>query len=133
MSVFNSTEEAIEYFKGERFATSAGMKIHEITDDYVTCCVKLEERHKNALGGIMGGVIFTLADFAFAVLVNNIHRPTVAQQVSINFLSAPKGNNITAKAVCVKDGRSSCVVNVDVYDDTNRHIAQFVGTGFKLS
>jgi acyl-CoA thioesterase len=31
-----------------------------------------------------------------------------------------------------KDGRSSCVVNVDVVDDLGREIAQFVGTGFKL-
>ena len=31
-----------------------------------------------------------------------------------------------------KDGRASCVVNVDVVDDTGREIAQFVGTGFKL-
>ena len=28
--------------------------------------------------------------------------------------------------------RASCVVNVDVVDDTGREIAQFVGTGFKL-
>ena len=31
-----------------------------------------------------------------------------------------------------KDGRSSCVVNVDIVDDSGREIAQFVGTGFKL-
>ena len=57
---------------------------------------------------------------------------TVAQQVSINYLSAAKGTRLTATARYRKDGRSSCVVNVDVIDDTGRDIAQFVGTGFKL-
>ena len=81
----------------------------------------------------MGGAIFTLADFAFAVLTNDRERVTVAQQVSINYLSAPKGERLVAKAVYKKDGRSSCVVNVDVSDDSGREVAQFVGTGFKLA
>lgn len=132
MSEFKTLEEAREYFKGERFATAAGMHIDEMTDEYVICSVTLEDRHKNALGGIMGGAIFTLADLAFAVLVNNDHNPTVAQQVSINFLNMPKGRTMSAKAQFKKNGRSSAVVNVDVYDENDLAIAQFVGTGFKL-
>ena len=31
-----------------------------------------------------------------------------------------------------KDGRTSCVVVVDVSDDAGRDVAQFVGTGFKV-
>ena len=80
----------------------------------------------------MGGVIFTLADFAFAVLANSIHLPTVAQQVSINFLGAPKGEKLFAKSTCRKSGKNSTVIIVDVTDDTGRDVAQFVGTGFKL-
>ena len=131
MAVFDNIEDAREYFKGEKFATGAGMQIDEMTDEYVTCSVLVEERHQNALGGVMGGAIFTLADFAFAVMVNNIHRPTVAQNISIIFLNSPKGKKMFAKAVCKKDGRTTCVVNVDVYDEEDRPIAQFTGTGFK--
>ncbi|MBR4249209.1 MAG: PaaI family thioesterase, partial [Verrucomicrobia bacterium] len=63
---------------------------------------------------------------------SNVHRPTVAQQVSINYLNTPKGRRLIARSICRKDGRTSCVYNVDVTDDTGREIAQFVGTGFKL-
>ena len=56
----------------------------------------------------------------------------MAQQVSINYLAAPKGERLVATARYRKDGRNSCVVNVDVIDDAWRDIAQFVGTGFKL-
>ena len=80
----------------------------------------------------MGGVIFTLADFAFAVCANNIHSLSVAQQVSINYLSAPKGQRLTAKSRCVKSGKSTTVINVDVSDETGRQVAQFTGTAFKL-
>ncbi|MBO4618529.1 MAG: PaaI family thioesterase [Victivallales bacterium] len=84
------------------------------------------------MGGVMGGAIFTLADFAFAALSNQLHHGTVAQQISINYLAAPKGDRLMARAVCRKNGRSSCVINVDVTDDLGRDVAQFVGTGFKL-
>ena len=80
----------------------------------------------------MGGAIFTLIDLAFAAAANNVHRPTVAQQVSVNFLSGSRGARLTATAACRKDGRTSCVYNVDVTDDLGRDIAQAVITGFKL-
>lgn len=132
MSTFKSLEEAQAYFQGDRFATEAGMTLDALGEKSAVCSVTLSERHRNANGGVMGGAIFTLADFAFAAAVNNVHRPTVAQQVSINYLSAPRGARLTAAARCVKDGRTTCVYIVDVTDDTGRPVAQFVGTGYKL-
>ena len=132
MSTFNSIEEAREFFKGDKFATNLGVNLEKLDEDSSECSLELNDGHKNAVGGVMGGVMFTLADFAFAVLSNNLHSPTVAQQVSVNYLSAPKGNKLIARAVCKKNGRSSSIINVDVSDDTGRDIVQFVGTGFKL-
>ncbi len=132
MSTFNSIEEAREFFKGDKFATNLGVNLEKLDEDSCECSLELNDGHKNAVGGVMGGVMFTLADFAFAVLSNNLHSPTVAQQVSVNYLSAPKGNKLIARAVCKKNGRSSSIINVDVSDDTGRDIVQFVGTGFKL-
>ena len=132
MATFKTVEEAREYFKGDRFATGAGMSLDELTQESSLCSVTLDESHKNANGGIMGGVMFTLADLAFAALANNIHMPTVAQQVNINYLSAPKGSRLFARAVCRKNGSRTVVINVDVTDDTGRDIAQFTGNGFKL-
>lgn len=132
MSTFNSIEEAREFFKGDKFATNLGVSLEKLDEDSCECSLELNDGHENAVGGVMGGVMFTLADFAFAVLSNNLHSPTVAQQVSVNYLSAPKGNKLIARAVCKKNGRSSSIINVDVSDDTGRDIVQFVGTGFKL-
>jgi acyl-CoA thioesterase len=133
MGNFKTTEEAREYFREDKFATLNGMTLDEVDDDHSVCSLTLSERHRNAFGGVMGGAIFTLADFAFATLTNDRENTTVAQQVSINYLSAPKGERLIATAVFKKNGRSSCVVNIDVVDETGREVAQFVGTGFKLT
>ena len=127
-----NAEEARDYFSQDRFATENGMSIDELDGEHAVTSVTISSRHKNAFGGVMGGAIFTLADFAFAALTNDRERVVVAQQVSINYLSPAKGNRLVATARYRKDGRSSCVVNVDVTDETGRDVAQFVGTGFKV-
>lgn len=132
MSHFASLEDARDYFSRDRFATENGITLDALDGERAVTSLTLGERHRNAFGGVMGGAIFTLADFAFAALTNGRGRLTVAQQVSINYLSAPKGGRLVATARYRKDGRSSCVVAVDVADDTGRDIAQFVGVGFKM-
>lgn len=129
---FNSVDEAKEFFYKDKFAVNTGITLDELTEDEAICSLKLTDEHRNAYGGVMGGVIFTLGDFAFAVLSNQIHQLTVAQQVDIHYLSAPKGDKLIAKATCRKDGRTSSIINVDISDDVGRDVAQFIGTGFKL-
>lgn len=132
MSVFKDLEDARAYFTGDRFAVENGMVLEEIGDGYSVCSLELSEHNRNANGGVMGGAIFTLADFAFAAAANNRHRPTVTQQVSVNFFSGSRGSRLTARAECRKDGRTSCVYNITVADDLGREVAQAVGTGYKM-
>ena len=132
IGTFSSLEEARRFFRMDRYATESGIEIEELEPGTSVCSFKISEHHQNAEGGVMGGAIFTLIDFAFAAAASSVHRPTVAMQISVNFLNAPKGEKLTAKAVCRKDGKTSCVYNVDVYDDTGRDIAQAVMTGFKI-
>ncbi len=131
MGTLETLEEVREHFKKDRFATDAGMQVDEITDDSATCSVVLGDKHKNAYGGIMGGVIFTLADLAFAVAANRIHCLSVASQMSVNFLSAPKGSRLIATAKVIKNGRTTTVINIDVTDDEGKHVACLTGTAFK--
>ncbi len=132
MTTFRDIDEARAYFINDRFAAENGVTLDELGPDGAVCSMAVTPRHLNANGGVMGGAIFTLVDLAFAAAANNAHRPTVAQQVSMNFLSGSRGTRLTARAACRKDGRSSCVYNVDVTDDLGRDIAQAVVTGFKL-
>jgi acyl-CoA thioesterase len=133
MTGFSSIEEAREYFSHDRFATENSIQIDELSNEKSVCSLSVEERHKNAFGGVMGGAIFTLADFAFATLTNDREHITVAQQSNINFLSPVKGDKLTAQATYRKNGRSSCVVTVDVTDSTGRDIALVTTTGYHLT
>ena len=129
---FATLEEAKAFFAGDLYATESGAEIIEAEAGHARCRMTLTDHHRNAEGGVMGGAIFTLVDFTFAVASSCRHRPTVAQQVSMNYLSAPKGQTLIAEARCKKDGRTSCVYNVEVRDDLGRDVAQAVMTGFKL-
>jgi acyl-CoA thioesterase len=131
--VFSSIEEARAYFERDRFALENGVVLEDVSPGGAVCSLMLTQRHRNAEGGVMGGAIFTLIDLAFAAAANDIHRPTVAQQVSMNFLSGSRGEKLTARAACRKDGKISCVYQVDVTDDLGRDIAQAVVTGFKIN
>jgi acyl-CoA thioesterase len=132
MATFSTLEEAQACFVNDRFATGNGCVLEEVGEDYAVASVVIRDEHRNGLGGVMGGLIFTLADFASAALANHLHRPTVAQQVSVNFLNPPKGERLNARAEVKKSGKSSTVINVDVCDEAGREVMQFVGTGFKL-
>lgn len=119
-----------ELFKGDRFATDNGMVIDEIGDHYAKCSVELKDIHKNAMGGVMGGVHFTLADFAFAVAANWQHMGTVALSTDVAFIGAVKGSKLTAEAVLVKNGRSVCCYHITVKDDLGNIAADVKTVGF---
>ena len=91
MPVFENISQARAYFEGDRFALENGVTIDALSPAGAVCSFAITDRHRNAEGGVMGGAIFTLVDLAFAVAANNVHRPTVAQQVSMNLLPQ-KGN-----------------------------------------
>ena len=129
---FSNTEEAREFFKSDRFAVENGMQIEELGEGWCVCNFDITERQTNANSHVMGGAIFTLADFAAAVASCNMHWPTVTQQASVSFLKAAKGKRLIAKASCRKDGRVICVYTVEITDDLGTDVAQITMTCYKL-
>lgn len=63
-------EEVRKIFEGDRFATENGALIEAISDHSATCSLMITDSHRNAMGAVMGGTYFMLADFAFAVAAN---------------------------------------------------------------
>lgn len=123
-------EKVREQFAEDRFATENGMIVEEVGDHYSKCSVELTRRHLNAMGGVMGGVHYTLADFAFAVASNWQEMRTVGISSSITYVGPVKGRKLIAEAHLVKDGRSTCCYNVDIQDDLGNKIAVVQCLGF---
>lgn len=126
----NTIEEVREFFKNDRFATENGAVIEEIGDHYAKCSIVLRDIHKNAMGALMGGVPFTLADFTFAVASNWQKPGTVSLNSNIAFLGTSKGTKLTAEAKMIKNGRTTCYYMINVTDDTGRQIASVATTGY---
>ncbi len=117
-------------FEKDRFATSIGAIIEKVNDGYALCSLTITEDMLNAVGSVMGGVYFTLSDFAFAV-ASNWNKPiTVSLNSSISFLSAAKGKRLIAEARCIKEGKTTCYYIVDVCDDTGSLITSSTMNGF---
>jgi len=125
--------EVREIFKNDKFAVSNGATIDEIGDHTATCSLTLTDLHRNAMGAVMGGVYFTLADFAFAVAANWQQMGCVSLRADISFFGGPKGNKLIAKATCVKGGKKTACYRVDVTDELNNLTATVTITGYHLS
>lgn len=123
-------EKVREIFSGDRYAMEAGTFIEEIGDHYAKCSLTLNEHHKNAAGGIMGGVYFTLADFAFAVAANWQKMGTVSINSDISFIGVPKSDQIIAETELIKDGRTVCCYNVSVKDSLGNPLAAVKIVGY---
>ena len=110
-------EKTVKLFENDRFATENGAVIEEVEEHYAQCSLKLGSRHRNAMGAVMGGVYFTLADFAFAVAANWQGTGTVSLHSDIAYLGSAKGNQLIAEAVCIKNGRSTSYYKIEVKDE----------------
>lgn len=119
------------FFSKDRFATDAGAVIEELGEKYARCSIELDERHLNAVGGIMGGVHFVLADFAYAVASNWQQAPSVSLHSDIVYLGTVKGKKLIAEACCIKDGRSTNYYRVELKDELGNNVAVANITGFR--
>lgn len=127
-------EQARARFAADRYATEAtGIELEAVGEGFARCGLTLNTRHVNAAGGVMGGVLFTLADFAFAVAANHRLPTTVSLSCQIAFLRAPHGKRLSAEARCVRRGRSTCYYQVDITDEQGDLAATVGISGFIMA
>lgn len=76
-----------------------GIVIEEVREGYGRVSMEIKPLMLNGHGNAHGGLIFTLADTAFAYACNSRNQSAVAQQVSISYLRpAGLGDTLTAEA-----------------------------------
>lgn len=130
----NEILEVRSLFSKDKYATEqTDIKIIKVTNETVQCSVEIQDKHKNAIGGVMGGVFFTLADFVFAIATNYKKKPTVSTTAQINFLSQPKGKYLIGESFCIKDGKSTCLYQIKISDELGTNLALVVINGMKLA
>ena len=126
-------EKAREFFGGDFYATKAtGIIIEEVGDHFARCSFEITRNHQNAYGGVMGGAIFTLADYTFAVSSNFNQPQTVSITSQINFIGMAKGKKLISESRLIKDGRTTCLYEINISDELGTKVAFATFTGMKL-
>ncbi|MBO7134287.1 MAG: PaaI family thioesterase [Bacteroidales bacterium] len=126
-------QRARETFGRDRFATEVtGIEIVDVAVDYAKCELQITDCHRNAMGAVMGGVIFTLADFCFAVASNAEKLSVVSVSSNIVYLNAVRGQRLIAEAHCTKSGRRNCFFRVCITDELGTAVAEVSEVGCNL-
>lgn len=117
--------------EGDTFAKSNNMRITTISEGHAEAEVDAGADSRNARGLIQGGVMFTLADLAFAGAANSfegLHATSMTAHIS--FLRPGTGSRLFAVADVINRGRRSCLVEVAVTDERGKLVAKVSITGF---
>lgn len=105
-----------------------GITIEEARAGYARLSMTLRADMLNGHRIAHGGMVFALADTAFAYVCNGRNEKTVAAQASIVFLgSAAEGETLIAEAEELSMAGRSGVTRVAVRTEDGRPVAEFTG------
>jgi acyl-CoA thioesterase len=102
--------------------------IEEVRAGYARLSMRVRADMLNGHGYAHGGMIFALADSAFAYVCNGANHASMAAQASIVFLDKVReGETLIAEATeAAREGRAG-VTRVAVRADDGRAVAEFTG------
>ncbi|MGI5977947.1 MAG: PaaI family thioesterase [Oscillospiraceae bacterium] len=125
------TETARETFSADEYAIkTTGVKIEKVEPGYCLCSLAVDQRHLNNNGDVMGGALFTLADYAFGTAANIGGKPTVTLSCTINFMRATRGPLLYAEAKKQKVGRNISFFEVNITEADGKLVAVMQASGF---
>jgi len=127
-----SNSEQIERMKKDRFICGlVGITLDEAGAGYARASLVLRENHLNGVGIVQGGVLFSIADYAFAAAAN-WDEPVVGIETHMTFINAAKTGTIYAEAKeTARTGKFS-VCEVKVTDEGGKLLAIFTARGYIL-
>jgi len=117
----------------DRAALALGIALEAVRPGFARLGMSVREDMLNGHDMCHGGMIFTLADTAFAYACNSYNAVAVAQTAQVTFcLAARKGDRLTAEAEMRQQGGRTGVYDVKVTDQEGRVVALFRGNSYRL-
>lgn len=123
--------ELIKNVENDRFAKLIGIRLTKVTKGYALAELTLNENHLNGINKVQGGVIFTLADYAFGAASNSQGFTTVGINVNISYYKSPAGKVIKAEAREISAQKKICGYEINVLDEDGSLIAHVNGLGYR--
>lgn len=117
----------------DRFAHSIGAELTEIREGYARAELTVEERHLNGAGVCQGGVMYTLADLAFAGVANCHGTLTLGISNTITFLkSGQLGDRIIAECTEVYDHHKLPYCDMKITNQKGELLAVMTGLAYRM-
>lgn len=105
-----------------------GMELISASEGQAVLELSVAQHHCNGHGMCHGGVIFALADSAFAFACNSRNQATVAQHNVISYIASGRlGDRLRAEATEISLTGRSGITDVTVTNQTGAIIAEFRG------
>ena len=122
-----------EFILKDTFARHCGIELIEVGEGFAKTRVTLADYHLNGLSMPHGGIIFALADVAFAAAANYRGIPTVALNVNISYLKSTESKTLYADVHEVNEKGRVGSYHAKITDETGQIIAIFEGLGYRKS
>ena len=120
-------------FERDQASKALGMRLVEVRPGYARVVMRVRPDMMNGHAVCHGGLIFTLADSAFAFSCNSHNDNTVAAAASIDFLaSALAGDELAAVATELWRTRRNGIYEVTVTNQRGERIALFRGRSYRI-
>ncbi|MGH7662006.1 MAG: hydroxyphenylacetyl-CoA thioesterase PaaI [Vulcanimicrobiaceae bacterium] len=114
-------------------AKSLGITIDEVASGYARLSMDIASSMLNGHDFVHGGLIFTLADTAFAYACNSRNERNVALGAQISFVAPGRvGTKLSAVARERSRAGRTGVFDVEVQDEKGETIALFRGTSYRI-
>lgn len=116
----------------DRFSAWLGLSVDDVGPGTSRVGLVIREDMLNGFGVVHGGVLFALADSAFAFACNSRDNLSLALDAVISFIKkASLGDVITAQVEEIHNGKSTGVYEVRLTNQKNELVAQFRGTAHR--
>jgi acyl-CoA thioesterase len=126
-------EHSKSLLRNDHFAAHSNVELVSVSPGGARARMTIGPHHLNGLGTVMGGAIFTLADFAFAAASNSHGPVAVALNVSISFLKAVRHGVLWAEARELSKSSKIGSYTVEEKDDQGELVAIFQGVAYRKS
>ena len=120
-------------FERDQASQVLGMRLVEVRPGHARVVMRVRADMVNGHATCHGGLIFALADSAFAFSCNSHNESTVAAAASIDFLaSASAGDELSAVATELWRSRRNGIYEVTVTNQRGERIALFRGRSYRI-
>lgn len=124
-------EDARRIIEDDPYAAHLGAEVTELKPGEAKVRLKLAQHHRNFMGLVHGGVMFSLADVAFGAAANSFGTKAMALSVHIDFLAPPAADDVlTAEVRLVSRAGRMGFYRMEVRDSEDRLIAQCGGWAY---